>query len=215
MATSQFKPDQKPRPLPAGVGPKALVRWGSLIKFLRATVEGFKLSTDGLDPMEFVGGLHLKNNGGAAGGSSDIWFPSIGSGEDGPYVTINPGTFNGVYPSIMVSGTPVSINQLPADRPKLFISGTGLEIGILKPAFTLTVSNGWVTLATLNGISIEIVTTEPDAVDLENTSGTYKFPLWAFMDGVLITPIAEKLSISGHVCAVETGDGTGALELTR
>lgn len=95
MATSRLKGDNRPRAVPASVKAKTLVRWGSLLKLLHEIYGAdFKLSLDGFDPMEFAGGLHLKNAGAGGSGGPCPWDGEVTTDGDGD--TIFQFTMTGV-----------------------------------------------------------------------------------------------------------------------
>jgi len=208
MATITQKQDQRPRPIPAGVGPKSFVRWGSLLKFLMHLFPGSKLSLDSIDGMEFPGGAHLRSKPGRSG-LPPFTVTVVGDG-DGLAIQVEPGTYLNDWPQ-MGDGGPTLDTTDPVPTLPLISSGTYYVVLNVEYTFDDT-SNDYVVHVTFDRSYITMESSNPGTPGLFSASGRFAVVIAKIVDGV-VTAQPVQNSFSGFVDDDGTGTITGYLQL--
>lgn len=176
MATAGLKRDKRPRALPASVNAKTLVRWGSLCKVMQEVFgTDFKLSLDGFDPMEFPGGLHMKNNGTGAG-SSCPWDAAVSTDDEGNT------TFQFTMPGVLrPAGLP---NNMFDEDGNLFSC-----IADSNPTYIILscITDGSVVTGTT--IIARSSPADPMGIQVNAAPSTFEIDLWVVANGVALKVI--------------------------
>lgn len=137
------------------------------------------------------------------------WTPKMIQGGSAPRFTLEPGTYDGGYPT--VGG--VSL----VERPVIELTGSGWEHLYLKPSYTYSITHDFVVSGSLDSAVIEVASSEVATPLGPNDTGDFYILLVSFLDGV---PMAqpERTSLGGEVCnyADESGNaGKATLKIRR
>lgn len=192
-------------PAPFRVPRRGIVGWGRLAEILQFILNrmGFKVSFEGMDAHEIVGGIHLKPETGEATHPFYLSLQSDASGQ--LYGKIEPGTYQGEMPTL--NGTALNA----ATAPLAALLSTGTEYIYLKVTYTLTASaNGYVYSATLTECIISVQSAAQSNPYGANTTGIYWILLATVTNGRKSSQNTTT-SLSGEVCDAGGEDGSATL----
>jgi hypothetical protein len=211
MADAKLNREADQVQLPRGVNPRALVRWGTLMRLLKPVLKALHISAENMDVQELGdGGVHLKAKGGDGEGVQNFIVTAFSDGVGGYSFTVTPGTF---------MGEPVTLGgvELSLASPPVGTLGTGEKRVYIKATFSVTTTDDYVNAGELTSSIIEVKSAaEVDPLGPRGPGETIDFYIqlaW-FIDGVKQSQDIST-SLGGELCGVANDTGTANLEVFR